>query len=150
MGDVVGMKCLSTLGGWLSLCLLACFAWGGCVGTADVGKDCALTLAASKKSLAELKSTDETRIIEPSFDCDFPYCVANFNNPDKPDKGYCTRTCRAIEDCPDNTKYKCIEYVQAPVGDLPEAERKRYSSLISLVGEKLCIKIPPTQQPATQ
>lgn len=139
------MKWVWSLSGLSSLCLLACLGLGGCITSADVGKECTLTLDASKKSLAALQGTDEARVIEPSFDCEYPYCIANFRNTEKPDKGYCTRTCRSIEDCPDNTNYKCAEYVQAPVGELPQEHKKQYSALIQLVGEKLCLKIPPTQ-----
>lgn len=141
------MKWLWSFHGVAGLCLLVCGGLGGCVNSADVGKDCTLTLASSKKSLASLLGGNEARVIEPSFDCEFPFCVANFNNTEKPDKGYCTRTCRSVEDCPNNKDYKCVEFVQAPVGELPPDLRKQYSSLIQLVGEKLCIKLPPTQQP---
>lgn len=135
------MKWLFRLGSLVSLGLLVGLGSVACTGASDVGKECPLTLEASKKNLADLK--DEARIVEPSFDCEFTYCIANYFDPQKPDKGYCTRTCNAVTDCPNSTEYKCEPFVQ--VEQLPE----EFSGLSELVGQKLCLKVPPSQQQQT-
>lgn len=131
------MKWLFRLGSLVGVSLLLGLGTGGCVGTGDVGNSCPLTLDASKENLKQLDR--EARIIEPSFDCEFTYCIANYYDADNPDTGYCTRTCEAVSDCPNDTEYVCEAYVQ--VEKLP----KEFSSLSGLVGEKLCLKIPPQQ-----
>ncbi len=136
------MKWLFRLGCLSCISLMLSLATVGCGGSGDVGKSCELTLEASKASLKKASANGEdARIIERTFECEFAFCIANFADPKNPDKGYCTQICKTVSDCPDSTNYKCEPYVQ--VEKLP----REFASLSQLVGEKLCLKIPPSQQP---
>ncbi|TNE45459.1 MAG: hypothetical protein EP343_26450 [Deltaproteobacteria bacterium] len=135
------MKWLFRLGSLIGLGLLVGMGSVACTGSSDVGKECPLTLEASKKNLQELGN--EARIVEPSFDCEFTYCIANYYDANNPDKGYCTRICNAVTDCPDSTNYVCEPFIQ--VEQLPDD----YKGLAELVGQKLCLKVPPSQNQQT-
>ena len=107
-----------------------------CIGELDVGNPCKFTLEKSSENLKALG--EKARIIEPSFACTLPYCIANFYDPDpkKEGLGYCTKICKQAGDCPSN--FTCEFFVQ--VSNLPPEYR---SSLTRLIDKKLCLQKPP-------
>lgn len=134
------MKWLLRLGCLIVVCTIVSSGTIGCSSADDTGTPCTLALEESKASLTKAaKNGEDARIIERTFVCEFTYCIANFQDANNPDKGYCTRICTSVADCPDDTNYKCEPFVQ--VTTLP----KEFTSLSNLVGKKLCLKIPPSQ-----
>lgn len=122
---------------FMCLSLVSCLALLACSSNPDVGAACKFALEDSLEKLKTIdNSNDDIRIIEPSFDCELPYCIANFNDPAREGQGYCTRICDNQGDCPRD--FSCKPFMQ--VETLPKA----YASLTMLVGKKLCIKNPPT------
>lgn len=108
----------------------------GCTSEGGVGAPCTLNEESSKKNVEVLK--DKARVVEPSFVCDFPYCIAT-DDSKPPGEGYCTKVCDLPADCPD--KYTCKLFLE--ISDLPPEKKNTFQPLL---GKKLCIRNPPAPE----
>lgn len=114
------------------LSLVTMWAWS-CAGS-DVGNECKID-DVNTQSLIERLAGKPIRIVIGSFDCAFQYCFVTYYDPNKKDKGYCSRICKSVADCPKN--YTCETIVE--VQNLPSDN----TSLLPLRGQSICMKPAP-------
>jgi hypothetical protein len=121
---------------WL---LASLFVLGGmrCVPPGEPGDPCPLSQEASKIQL----DTGDARILEPSFDCSLPYCLATTSAPETANstgskgqkkQGYCSKICEDDADCPRG--FTCAPAIE--LNELPP----EYNNFRHLIGKRLCFK----------
>ena len=88
-----------------------------CLTEGGVGQKCAMQQdAGATSSFAEGAS-----IVEPSFECLFPFCVSTAGS-----EGYCTKVCTGVDECPE--EFDCKQLIRSNKDKIP----KQYGELLAL------------------